>query len=117
MGFRGVYNAPIGTTIRVASSRDEGQTFQLRRTPSRSSCAWMLLMSMVARRAAAFAGLLGSSTQALRFRTQPCSELVALQRQHSCGQLAFAAARPAETRVSVESAAIFLRRGPPISEV
>ena len=55
MGFKGVYKAPIGTTMRVASSLDEGQTFQLRRTPSRSSCAWMLLMSMVARRAAAFA--------------------------------------------------------------
>ena len=56
MGFKGVYKAPIGTTMRVASSLEEGQTFQLRRTPSRSSCAWMLLMSMVIRRAAAFAG-------------------------------------------------------------
>ena len=52
MGFKGVYKAPIGTTMRVASSLDEGQTFQLRRTPSRSSCAWIEDMSMVARRAA-----------------------------------------------------------------
>ena len=51
IGFRGVYNAPIGTTIRVASSRDEGQTFQDRRTPSLSSCAWIEDMSMVPRAA------------------------------------------------------------------
>ena len=55
MGFKGVYKAPMGTTMRVASSLDEGQTFQDRRTPSLSSCAWIEDMSMVARRAAAFA--------------------------------------------------------------
>ena len=43
--------------MRVASSLDEGQTFQLRRTPSRSSCAWIEDMSMVARRAARLLGL------------------------------------------------------------
>ena len=52
MGFKGVYKAPIGTTMRVASKREEGQTFQLNRTPSRSSWAWIEDMSMVARRAA-----------------------------------------------------------------
>ena len=35
--FRGVYKTPKGTTIRVASNRDEGHTFQLSRIPSRSS--------------------------------------------------------------------------------
>ena len=35
--FKGVYMLPTGTTIRVASRRLEGQTFQLSRTPSRSS--------------------------------------------------------------------------------
>ena len=64
MGFKGVYKAPIGTTMRVASSLDEGQTFQLRRTPSRSSCAWIEDMSMVARRAARLLGL-GFDTAAL----------------------------------------------------
>ena len=59
MGFKGVYKAPIGTTMRVASSLDEGQTFQLNRTPSRSSCAWIEDMSMVARRAVRLLDLLG----------------------------------------------------------
>jgi hypothetical protein len=31
--FSGVYKAEIGTTVRVASIRDDGQTFQDRRTP------------------------------------------------------------------------------------
>ena len=37
LSFRGVYKTPKGTTIRVASSLDEGQTFQDNRMPSRSS--------------------------------------------------------------------------------
>ena len=72
--------------MRVASSLDEGQTFQLRRTPSRSSCAWIEDMSMVARRAARLLGLYLLGVEPPRFRAQPCSQLVALQRQHSCGQ-------------------------------
>ena len=38
----------MGMTMRVASRRDEGHTFHDSLTPSRSSCAWMLDMSMVA---------------------------------------------------------------------
>jgi len=44
MGLSGVYSAPMGTTIRVASSRELGQTFHERRTPSRSS--WAAIDSM-----------------------------------------------------------------------
>lgn len=39
--FSGVRRQARGTTMRVASSRLEGQTFQLKRTPSRSSFCWM----------------------------------------------------------------------------
>lgn len=35
--FSGVYMHPIGTTILLASSRDDGHTFQDKRTPSLSS--------------------------------------------------------------------------------
>lgn len=35
--FKGVYRAEIGTTVLVASTLDEGQTFQESLTPSRSS--------------------------------------------------------------------------------
>lgn len=41
LSFRGVNRAATGTTILVASSRLDGQTFQLNRTPSRSSFCWM----------------------------------------------------------------------------
>ena len=37
LSLRGVYKTPKGTTIRVASSLDDGQTFQDNRMPSRSS--------------------------------------------------------------------------------
>jgi hypothetical protein len=33
LGFRGVYNAEIGTTVLVASIRDDGHTFHDNRTP------------------------------------------------------------------------------------
>merc|ERR550519_936568 len=39
--LRGVYSAARGTTILVASSLDDGHTFQERRIPSRSSLAQM----------------------------------------------------------------------------
>lgn len=39
--FKGVRRQARGTTILVASSRLEGHTFQLKRTPSRSSFCWM----------------------------------------------------------------------------
>ena len=73
--------------MRVASSLDEGQTFQLRRTPSRSSCAWIEDMSMVARRAA-FArpgstqplSLRPVSREAVAAAAVMCSEDVLLQR-------------------------------------
>jgi len=32
--LRGVYNAEIGTTVLVASMRDDGHTFQDKRTPA-----------------------------------------------------------------------------------
>lgn len=39
--FKGVRRQARGTTILVASRRLEGHTFQLNRTPSRSSFCWM----------------------------------------------------------------------------
>ena len=39
--FSGVYRQPSGTTMRVASMRVDGHTFQLKRTPFCSSCAAM----------------------------------------------------------------------------
>jgi len=41
LSLRGVKRTPSGTTILVASSLDEGQTFQEMRTPSRSSFCCM----------------------------------------------------------------------------
>ena len=41
LSFSGVNKAATGTTILVASNRLDGQTFQLNRTPSRSSFCWM----------------------------------------------------------------------------
>ena len=41
LSFSGVYIAARGTTIRVASKRLDGHTFQLNRTPSRSSFCCM----------------------------------------------------------------------------
>ncbi len=41
LSLSGVYSAPSGTTIRVASSLEEGHTFQDSLTPSRSSLDWM----------------------------------------------------------------------------
>lgn len=45
--FKGVIRAATGTTMRVASSRLDGHTFQLKRTPSRSSF-WAMYSGKVA---------------------------------------------------------------------
>lgn len=41
LSFSGVKRQETGTTSLVASSRLDGQRFQLNRTPSRSSFCWM----------------------------------------------------------------------------
>ena len=44
IGFSGVYRQPSGTTMRVASRREDGHTFHEKRTPSVASASWKSVM-------------------------------------------------------------------------